>query len=70
VDLTLVGVCRSLARSGAEVEVKCPIGGVVGRLETAARDFLAVRKGERRLLVPYETVSEIALLNEGSADGP
>ena len=67
-ELTLVDVCRSLARTGAEVEVKCPIGGVVGRLEAAARDFLALTKAEERLLVPYEAVNELRLLNADSAD--
>jgi hypothetical protein len=67
-DLTLVDVCRSLARTGADVEVKCPIGGVVGRLEAAARDFLALRKVGERLLVPYEAVAEIRLLSADSAD--
>ncbi|MGH2828339.1 MAG: hypothetical protein ACRDKF_15370 [Actinomycetota bacterium] len=65
-DLALIDVCRSLARTGAEVEVKCPIGGVVGRLEAAARDFLALTKADGKLLVPYETVTEICLLSEDS----
>ena len=69
-DLTLIDVCRSLARAGAEIQVKCPIGGVVGRLEAAARDFLALRKAEERLLVPYEAVAEIRLLNADLADVP
>ena len=67
-DLTLVEVCRSLARAGSEVEVRCPIGAVVGRLEAAARDFLALTNADGRLLLPYEVVSEIRLLNGGSAD--
>lgn len=66
-DLTLVEVCRSLARAGTEVEVKCPIGGVVGRLEAAARDFLALTTAQGRLLLPYEVVTEVRLLNGGSA---
>lgn len=67
-DLTLVEVCRSLARAGTKVELRCPIGGVVGRLEAAARDFLALSRAEDRLLLPYEAVTEIRLLNAGSAD--
>jgi len=69
-DLTLVEVCRWLARSGSPIEVRCPIGGVVGRLEAAARDFVALTNADGRVLLPYEVVTEIRLLNGGSAGVP
>lgn len=64
-DLTLAQLCRLMARAGAEIEVRYGSELVAGRLESAARDFIAIARARERVLVAYPAVTEISLLDEG-----
>jgi hypothetical protein len=66
-DLSLVDACRRLARAGAIVEVTCEFGLSRGKLDRAARDFLAVATEWGSVIAPYSTIKGIRLIRGGLA---
>ena len=66
-DMSLVDVCRRLARVGAIVEVTCEFGLPQGKLDRAARDFLAVATEQGSVIAPYSAIKGIRIIRGGLA---
>jgi hypothetical protein len=64
-DMSLVEVCRRLARARAIVEVTCEFGSPLGKLDRAARDFLAVATDQGPVVAPYSAIKGIRLIRGG-----
>jgi hypothetical protein len=69
-QISLVDACRQLARSGAIVQVTCKFGSPTGKLDRAARDFLAVATDKGSVVAPYTAVHAIELIRGGLTGGP
>ena len=66
-NVTLVQLCRALARSGSRVEL---LGHrpVQGLLELAARDFVAVKDGQKQVVFGYDAISAIRVVSGDLGD--
>jgi len=67
--MSLLEVCRQLARAGAIVEVTCSFGSALGKLDLAARDFVAVLTEQGPVVAPYTAIHGIRLIRGGLTDG-
>lgn len=64
-QMSLLEACRKLARTGAIVEVTCEFGSPLGRLESAARDFLTVATEHGQVAIPYTAIQAVRLIRGG-----
>ena len=69
-DISLLEACRQLARAGAIVEVTWRFGSAMGRLDRAARDFVAVSTERGLVVAPYAAIQDIGLIRGGLTGGP
>jgi hypothetical protein len=67
--MSLLEACRQLVRGGAIVEVTCAFGSALGKLDRAARDFVAVVTERGPVFAPYSAIQGIRLMRGGLTDG-
>ena len=67
--MSLLEACRQLVRAGAIVEVTCNFGSAIGKLNRAARDFVAVLTEQGPVVAPYTAIQGIRLIRGGLTDG-